>query len=84
MLKKTLAYDELLTLLYQVELVINNQPLCYTDDKDTPLTPNNLIYEDELVETIEKSRAIQQTLTIPLKTSTEFLISFGKCGHVII
>ena len=25
-------------------MVINNRPLSYTDEKDSPLTPNNLIY----------------------------------------
>ncbi|XP_066925113.1 uncharacterized protein [Clytia hemisphaerica] len=45
MLKKTFTYDELLTTLNQIEVVINNRPLCYTDENDTPLTPNHLVFE---------------------------------------
>ena len=44
LLKKTFTYDELLTTLIQIEKVVNNRPLCYLDEKDETLSPNNLVY----------------------------------------
>ena len=50
-LKKTihqslLSYEELLTVLLEVEAVLNSRPLTYVsaDDLDEPLTPSHLIY----------------------------------------
>ena len=54
-LKKTLgkaflSFEELQTILCDVELSINSRPLTYQneDDLDTPLTPNHLIYGTEI------------------------------------
>lgn len=43
--KKTLTFDELLTLVVEVEAVLNSRPLSYisTEDLDEPLTPSHLI-----------------------------------------
>ena len=39
-------YDEMVTVLKQIENVINNRPLTYdyTDDMVEPITPNKLLY----------------------------------------
>ena len=49
-LKKTigqakLSYDELLTALVEVEMVLNSRPITYvsSDDMDEPLTPSRLL-----------------------------------------
>ncbi|XP_047143059.1 uncharacterized protein LOC124817258 [Hydra vulgaris] len=41
-----LTYEELLTILAEVEAVVNNRPITFTYNKpgDTPLTPNHLLY----------------------------------------
>ena len=50
-LKKTvgrskLSYDELQTLLLEIELILNSRPLCYLydDDQEDILTPDHLLY----------------------------------------
>ena len=44
--KARITFNELQTLLSQIEMVINNRPLTYVYDELTipPLTPNHLIY----------------------------------------
>ena len=43
--REALTYDELLTLVVEVEAVLNSRPLSYisTDDMEEPLTPSHLI-----------------------------------------
>ena len=43
--KASLSYDELATMLIEVEAVVNSRPLTYvtTDDLDEPLTPSHLL-----------------------------------------
>ena len=49
--KITMIYDELNTLLVEVEVIVNSRPLtCVEDDQDGtiyPLTPSHLIYMGE-------------------------------------
>ena len=44
--RSTVTFNELLTLLHQIEAVIDNRPLTYVYSEltDVPLTPNHLIY----------------------------------------
>ena len=43
--KKRLRYEELLTVLAEIESVLNNRPLTYLDQNDVeePLTPSHLL-----------------------------------------
>lgn len=38
-----LTYEELLTVLKEIEAILNSRPLCRTDDSDDPLTPAHFI-----------------------------------------
>ena len=59
--RKKLSFTELLTVLFEVENVLNNRPLCvvYDDDMSDVLTPNCLLYgrnldpENKIVEEID-------------------------------
>ena len=59
--REKLSFTELLTVLFEVENVLNNRPLCfvYDDDVSDVLTPNCLLYgrnldcENEIVEEID-------------------------------
>ena len=51
LLRKTLqtaklTYEELQTVLYEVEQIINTHPItyCYSDNEESYLTPNHLLY----------------------------------------
>ena len=48
--KSRLSYDELQTVLLEIENVLNSRPLCYLydDDQDDILTPNHLLYGKKL------------------------------------
>ena len=48
--KSRLSYDELQTVLLEIENVLNSRPLCYLydDDQDDILTPNRLLYGKKL------------------------------------
>jgi len=41
---RKIKYDELLTLISQIEMIVNNRPLTYCYENEVALTPNNLIY----------------------------------------
>ena len=49
--RERLSFSELLTVLFEVENVLNNRPLCfvYDDDKSEVLTPNCLLYGRNLL-----------------------------------
>ena len=44
--RSKLSYDELQTILLEIELILNPRPLCYLydDDQEDILTPNHLLY----------------------------------------
>ena len=46
MWKSKLSYEEVETILIQIEGVLNSRPLCYVDDSDLtePLTPSHLMF----------------------------------------
>ena len=45
-----LSFTELPTVLYEIENVLNNRPVCfmYDDDVSEVLTPNSLLYDRKL------------------------------------
>ena len=47
--KNSLTHDELLTLVTEVEAVLNSRPLTYVSSEDTtePLTPSHLLVDRE-------------------------------------
>ena len=48
--KAVLTYDEVQTLLFEVEQVINSRPLTYVyDDMEEPVTPNHLLFGRNLL-----------------------------------
>ena len=52
----SLRYNELLTVLMEIESLINNRPLTYVyDEMEEPLTPNHLIFGRRLNSIAEKS-----------------------------
>ena len=48
--KASLSFDELQTVLYEVELIINSHPLdhIYDDDTEVVITPNHLLFGRQL------------------------------------
>ena len=48
--KATLRYNEMLTVLSEIEVILNNRPLTYlyVDEVEEPLTPNHLIFGHSL------------------------------------
>ena len=53
--RSTLTFEEMRTLLVEIECMLNNRPLTYLYDElegiSQPLTPADLIYERQIVET---------------------------------
>ena len=44
---RTLTYAELQTLVLEIEVILNNRPLCQPDDEDSDiLTPNHLLFKE--------------------------------------
>ena len=80
-LRRTSAtYDELLTLVIEIEAVINCRPLCYlySDDIEEVLTPSHLLTGRRLL-----SRAILPTDDVPNET-VESLSNRAKYLHTLI
>jgi hypothetical protein len=52
--KSKLNYEELLTIVTEIEAVLNSRPLCYTYDNsiDDVITPSHLIYGRRLLSTL--------------------------------
>ena len=48
--KCRLSYDELQTVLLEIELILNSRPLCYLfdNDEDDVLTPNHMMFGRKL------------------------------------
>ena len=57
----TLSYDELLTAVAEVEMVLNSRPLSFvsTEDKEEPLTPSHLLI----------GRSVESTRMAPFRRS---------------
>ena len=58
---KKLKYDELLTLIKQVQRIINNRPLTYCYEDEIVLTPNNLIYGKRIDQNLVKNNISEET-----------------------
>ena len=56
-----LTYEEMITVLSNVETIVNNRPITYTYDEltQTPLTPNHLLYGRRL--SLECKESIHDT-----------------------
>ena len=56
-----LTYEEMITVLSNVETIVNNRPITYTYDEltQTPLTPNHLLYGRRL--SLECKKSIHDT-----------------------
>ena len=63
-----MSYDELHTLLIEVEAVLNSRPLTYVsaDDVDEPLTPSHLLVGYQIL-TLPDTAAPEKTLTTHLE-----------------
>ena len=90
--KSKLMYEELLTVTFEIEGVINSCPLCYVSDDptDNVITPSHLMigrrllsafYDDAEPENIEFS---PMALTRRSKYINELLLHFGIDGNVNI
>ena len=69
-----LSCDQMQTVLFEVEMILNNRPLTYvyTDKIENALTPNNLLFSRILTSTTDRNKTIQ--------FSTQLLINFGIDG----
>ena len=69
-----LSCDQMQTVLFEVEMILNNRPLTYvyTDKIENALTPNNLLFSRILTSTTDQNKTIQ--------FSTQLLINFGIDG----
>ena len=69
-----LSCDQMQTVLFEVEMILNNRPLTYvyTDKIENALTPNNLLFSRILTSTSDRNKTIQ--------FSTQLLINFGIDG----
>ena len=54
---RKISYTELQTMIFEIEAILNNRPLCqdYDDELDDVLTPNHLVYGRRLENVNEKS-----------------------------
>ena len=50
-----LSYDEMQTVLLEVEMILNNRPLTYVypDEIENALTPNHLLFDRTLTSTTD-------------------------------
>ena len=86
--RSTLTFEEMRTLLVEIECTLNNRPLTYLyeiEGVSQPLTPADLIYGQQIVETANGrhfeviSRA--QSLTKRARYQARLLTQFTKCWH---
>ena len=56
-----LIYDEMQTVLFEVEMILNNLPLTYVypDETENALTPNYLLFGRTLTSTSDRNRQMQ-------------------------
>ncbi len=61
--KSELNYEEIETILIQIESVLNSRPLCYVDDTDLsePITPFHLMFGDN----IAKRKVVRRPAELP-------------------
>ena len=81
--KAKLNYEELLTVIVEVEGILNSRPLCYIYDNeiDEVLTPSHLIFGRRILTSIESeaeldSRATETILTRKMKNINNLISSF--------
>ena len=69
-----LSCDQMQTVLFEVEMILNNRPLTYVypDEIENVLTPNHLLFSRILTSTTDRNKTIQ--------FSTQLLINFGIDG----
>ena len=69
-----LSCDQMQTVLFEVEMILNNRPLTYVypDEIENALTPNHLLFSRILTSITDRNTAIQ--------FSTQLLINFGIDG----
>ena len=73
----TLKYNELLTVLIEIESMINNRPLTYVyQDIEDPLTPNHLIFGRRINTNAEKLEATNQPIDKRVKYVQQLLEHF--------
>ena len=67
--KAKLSYEELLTVLSEVECVLNSRPLCYiySDSVDEVITPSHLLFGRRLLSTCDKD--VDQSLDTDIDVS---------------
>ena len=81
-LKKTtgqakLSYDELLTALVEVEMVLNSRPITYvsSDDMDEPITPSHLLVGQRIM-------SLPDDLTVDKGSDDEFNSAPNRVRHL--
>ena len=74
-------YVEIVTVLKEVENVINNRPLSYYDNLLEPLTPNKLIYGKNInVNVCDTQSTCTGNLGKQVVHLESIIESFGVCG----
>ena len=69
--KARLTYEGLLTVLTEVECILNSRPLTYlySDDLEEPLTPSHLIRGRRLLSVPDTTAGVGQTTPVSMKQS---------------
>ena len=81
-----LSYDELQTVLFEVEMILNNRPLTYVypDEIENALTPNHLLFGRLLTSTSDQNTPIQyraQNITTQSKKISRIINHFWDRWH---
>ena len=81
-----LSYDEMRTVLFEVEMILNNRPLTYVypDEIKNALTPNHLLFGRTLTSTSDRNTPIQfstQNITAQSKKVNRIINHFWDRRH---
>ncbi|XP_011405521.1 PREDICTED: uncharacterized protein LOC100634905 [Amphimedon queenslandica] len=69
--KARLTYDELITIIAEVEIILNSRPLSYieSDDNEQPLTPSHLIIGRQVINlpSVESDNSFEEEFRITIE-----------------